>query len=78
MRILRQKRGPPKPTDWRRLALATMLRYATPVGQGKTKPATQRISSEILFINRLAPFYPAIRPQIPPPFTDTISPRFSD
>ena len=37
MGILRQKRGPPKPTNWRRLALATVLRYATPAGQGKTK-----------------------------------------
>ena len=41
MGILRQKRGPAKPTEWRRLALATVLRYATPAGQGKTKPAPQ-------------------------------------
>ena len=40
MAILRQKRGPSNPTNWRRLALATVLRYATPAGQGKTKTSS--------------------------------------
>ena len=41
MGISCQNRGPPKPTDWHPLALAIVLRYATPAGQGKTKPAPQ-------------------------------------
>ena len=70
MRILRQKRGPPKPTDWRRLALATGLRYATPVGQGKTKNKQHTPDSqESISSNRLATFCSASLAPYSAPFT---------
>ena len=71
MRILRQKRGPPKPTDWRRLALATGLRYATPVGQGKTKNKQHTPDSqESISSNRLATFCSASLAPYSAPFTN--------
>ena len=66
MALPSRKEVPPKPTDWRRLALATVLRYATPAGQGKTKTQHPEPGpSEPISTNRLAPFYSAIRLPIP-------------
>ena len=76
MRILRQKRGPPKPTDWRRLALATGLRYATPVGQGKTKNKQHTPDSqESISSNRLATFCSASLAPYSAPFTKKPTPN---
>ncbi len=79
MRILRQKRGPPKPTDWRRLALATGLRYATPVGQGKTKNKQHTPDSqESISSNRLATFCSASLAPYSAPFTSSANDIFGE
>ena len=65
-----RKGEPQKRIDWRRLALAIALRYATYADQCKTKKrAAHRGFQDPISSNRLAPFYSATVTTYSVPFT---------
>ena len=74
IQVLRLMEIPPTRIDWHRLAMTTVLRYATHAGHGKTQTQQHGTGSkEPNISNRLAPFYSVTLATYSAPFT-----RFSE